>query len=183
MNLRTCLPSMALALAACSEPTGPNPAASPESARTSASSPPTATATPQRASAAVTASAGATELDKTLAQLFGTANRVEVVASQSGKAERAETKDKQHIAALLAAIGDTQLAKGPLAKCLTPTTIAFFDGQTALGSVGSCASAAVSESSKTAARVDLPSGAMGGIQVADIAALRVALERLKIKLP
>jgi hypothetical protein len=170
---------MVLALAACSEPTGASPAASAES---SSATPPTSAA-PPRASAAPTVSAGATDLDKTLAELFGAAVRVEVVGTESGKSARAATEDKQQIVALLAAIGDKQRANGPIAKCPTPTTITFFDEQTALGSVGSCASAGVIESSKSAARVDLPSGAMGGIQVADISALRVALEPLKIKLP
>jgi hypothetical protein len=160
MKLRWLVAVVSLGLGACSEP---------------------AAASATADSAKVEASGSA--LTQPLSALFGAADRVEFVGLDLRAPAMAKTSDKQLIGELIAALGGAQSPNGGLAKCVTPTNLRFFAGDKLLGSVGLCASAGLAEGSKTAARVDLPSGEMGGFEVADLAALRKALEAVKVKLP
>ena len=166
MKLRWLVAVMSLGLGACGEPASSSATA--ESAKVEGSSRP-----------ATSSSA----IEQSLSTLFGAADRVEFVGLDLRAPAMAKTNDPKLIGELIAALGGAQAPSGGLAKCPTPTNLRFFAADKLLGSVGLCASAGLAEGSKSAARVDLPSGEMGGFAVADLAALRAALEAVKVKLP
>lgn len=194
MNARCWFALMTLVLGACGDPAAATSSATPEPT-TSAPSKPSPSAAPSSpassntvpnnsASASASSHAsGVSALDRTLAELFAAADRMEVVGVDLRGKPLAETQDKKLIAATLAALGEGQKPTGGLAKCVTPNNLVFFAGDRKLGSVGLCTSAGLDAASKASARVDLPSGETGGLRVADLAALRASLAALKVALP
>ena len=190
MKFRWLVAVMSLRLGACGEPASSSATA--DSAKVEGSSKPATSSKPLAASSAVsgatpsattTSSASTSALEQPLSTLFGAADRVEFVGLDLRAPAMAKTNDPKLIGELIAALGGAQAPSGGLAKCPTPTNLRFFARDKLLGSVGLCASAGLDEGSKSAARVDLPSGEMGGFAVADLAALRTALEAVKVKLP